>query len=134
MFEKNKKGRVSRKTKSKGTYTGAPMDLVLGIDFELFDDPNNNWVCVKLLKGKYEGVRYKYNSIGVKEDPTKTNADHLMMTMDYEVIDYNNLSKKIEKEEEFNNTVFNVVYALIVMQNGTLDNASADVVEEDSDE
>jgi hypothetical protein len=131
MFQKGKKGKVGGKSKKSATaqYTASPMDLVMGIDFELFDDPKNNWVCIRLLKGKYAGVVYRYNSIGVKEDPKKSKAENLMMTMDYKVVDYGKFSKAIEKEEEFNNTVFNVIYALVMMQSG-LDGASEDISEE----
>ncbi len=100
------------------------MDLVLGIDFELFEDPKHDSVCIKLLKGKYEGVKYKYNSVGVKEDPKKTKSENLMMTMDYQVVDYNNLPVSIEKEEEFNNVVFNVVYALLMLQQNEAENVN----------
>jgi hypothetical protein len=116
MFLRNKKGKVRSKKSAPTSYVASQMDFVLGIDFELYDDPLQDCVCVKLLKGKYEGVKYRYNSLGVKEDPAKSKADSLMMTMDYKVLDYGKLSKEIEKEEEFNNTVFNVVYALIMLQ------------------
>lgn len=124
MFSRNKKGKVSKKDTT--TYTASTMDLVLGIDFELVPEQNNESVCVKLLKGKYAGVKYKYNSIGVKEDPEKTGSENLMMTMDYKVLDFNNLSKSIEKEEDFNNTVFNVVYALMMIQNSPNDSPEKD--------
>lgn len=116
MFLGNTKGRVSKKKKTeKVTYTATAMDFVLGVDFELLPDEKTDTVCVRLLKGKYAGVKYKYNSVGVKEDPKKTASENLMMTMDYKVLDYNKLPKSIEKEEDFNNSVFNVLYALMMI-------------------
>lgn len=131
MFSKTKKGKIttaSRRTK-KTTYDASPLDLVLGIDFELIDDPVNKWVQIKLLKGKYQGVVYKYNEIGVEEDPKKTGADNLKMKMDYDIINFNGHEKAIEKAEDFNNLIFNVVYAMLQMQAATTDQPTEEVDE-----
>lgn len=130
MFGRNKKGKIttaSRRTRNKeSSYSASALDLVLGIDFELSDDPSLNSVAIKLLKGKFEGVKYKYNYIGIDEDPNKTGKENLHMKMDYDVLDFNGHDKSIEKDTEFNNIIFNVVYALIQLQQSTSDENSLD--------
>jgi hypothetical protein len=130
MFGRSKKGKIttaSKRTRKKSSsYAASAMDLVLGIDFELSEDPSLNSVAIKLLKGKFEGVKYKYNYIGVEEDPRKTGKENLHMKMDYDVLDFNGHDKSIENDAEFNNTVFNVVYALIQLQQSASDENSSD--------
>jgi len=127
---KKKRGIFSKK---KAPYEAIPMDLILNIDFRLVDDYEKNWVLIELLKGDYAGVKYRYNSIGVEDDPAKGEADRLHMKMDFTVIDRKGKSEaELDDHPEFNNIVFNIVYALLQMQDpkGSLDDSGRDDIGE----
>lgn len=107
----------SKRTKSN-TFEGLPIDLVMGIDFELLDWTNpkdkSNWATIRILKGKYTGVRYKYNSLKLNTD---TESENFMLSMDYDFLETAGFDiPTLGKDAEFNNLVFNVAHTLIITE------------------
>ncbi len=126
-----------KRSKKQKPFVAEPVDYIFGMDFALEDDPTNNWVVIKLLRGDFVGVKYKYNTIGVVGDPNKSGGKNgLHMKMDYDIVDYNGHDKSLDKDPKFNNVVFNIVYAILQMQDlqGQLDDSGRnDIGEPDSE-
>ena len=116
LWIKNTFGRVKRTKSDK--FEGIPIDLVLGIDFELIDwtNPKDNttWATIRILKGKYAGVRYKYNSLKLNQS---TGSDNFVLSMDYDFLEIAGFDiATLGKDAEFNNLVFNVAHTLIITE------------------
>jgi hypothetical protein len=114
---KNKFYPSAPRTKSD-KFEGIPVDLIMGLDFKLEDwtDPKDQsqWASIKILSGKYAGIRYKYNSL--KLNHTSEN-DNFVLSMDYDFIEAKDWDIKVlGREVEFNNLVFNIAHVLIVTE------------------
>lgn len=119
LWIKEKFSGINNASRTKSdAFEGVPVDLVMGIDFELSDwvDPKDksNWASIKILKGKYAGIRFKYNSLRLL---SSTEDDGFTLSMDYNFIDTGEWNiKSLGKDKDFNNLVFNVAHVLIVTE------------------
>lgn len=112
-----KKKRKGFFKKKKDPFVATPMEFIYRTDFDLHDDPINNWVIIELKRGDYAGVKYKYNSIGVVSEPKSVN-DNLHMKMDYDILETAGRDKAtLEADPQFNNVLFNMIHTLLTIQN-----------------
>ena len=107
------------KAKEVNTFRATDDQLVLNIDFSISEwtDPKtkDTWAAITLLKAPYTGIKIKYNDIGIKEIDETTGA-HL--SLNYDFLDTaGRASKTLEKDQDFNNLLFNVAYAMIMIGN-----------------
>ena len=62
-------------------------------------DNEENWQCVGIRGGRYDGVVYKYGKVTI---PEKENSDGtLPFRFEYDIVDYNNLPRELFGEEFF---------------------------------
>jgi hypothetical protein len=94
-------------------------DLVLDIDFSISDytnDKGENWAAFTLLRGRYKGIKFKFNGFSVHELPDPEADETAYMELDYDILKNPTsfTQAELSADAHFVNTIFNVAYAIIM--------------------
>ena len=121
--------------KSSRLFSATEDNLVLNIDFSMSEwiDPKTKevWAAITILKAPYSGVKIKYNDIGVTE-VIEDEAERL--SINYDFIDTAGRAIKVlEEDQNFNNLIFNIAYALVVSLNKNDDEDEKEGIDEHLD-
>lgn len=101
--------------------------MIEGIDYcYVFPDNDKQNVHIRLLSGKFKNTVYKYGKVGLKEENQQA-----YLQFNYDVIE--SPINKIENNEEFKNTIGDLLTELLARQlnnEGSTDEDRADYFEE----
>lgn len=103
------------------TFEGSPLELVLGTDFsisEWTDRDGNYWASIKILRGNYRGIIFKFNKLKLTDVSEEEGAS---LSMDYDFIEvpkHLDNRKDLAKSRELNNFIFNIAFTLLSLQLG----------------
>ena len=62
-------------------------------------DKKENWQCIGINGGRYQGVIYKYGKVTIPEPPEENYEGDLPLKFEYDMIDSNGLPKEYFKED-----------------------------------
>ena len=65
-------------------------------------DKKDNWQCIGIRGGQFDGVVYKYGKITIPEPPEKDTEKDLTLKFEYDILSTNNLPAEWFGEEFFN--------------------------------
>ena len=65
-------------------------------------DKKDNWQCIGIRGGQFDGVVYKYGKITIPEPPEEDVEKDLTLKFEYDIISTNNLPAEWFGEEFFN--------------------------------
>ena len=65
-------------------------------------DNEDNWQCIGIRGGQFDGVVYKYGKITIPEPPEKDIEKDLTLKFEYDIVSTNNLPAEWFGEEFFN--------------------------------
>ena len=65
-------------------------------------DKKDNWQCIGIRGGQFDGVVYKYGKITIPEPPEEDIEKDLTLKFEYDIISTNNLPAEWFGEEFFN--------------------------------
>jgi hypothetical protein len=65
-------------------------------------DNEDNWQCIGIRGGQFDGVVYKYGKITIPEPPEEDIEKDLTLKFEYDIISTNNLPAEWFGEEFFN--------------------------------
>ena len=65
-------------------------------------DNENNWQCIGIRGGQFDGVVYKYGKITIPEPPEENIEKDLTLKFEYDIVSTNNLPAEWFGEEFFN--------------------------------
>jgi len=65
-------------------------------------DKKDNWQCIGIRGGRFDGVVYKYGKITIPEPPEEDIEKDLTLKFDYDILSTNNLPAEWFGEEFFN--------------------------------
>ena len=65
-------------------------------------DNEDNWQCIGIRGGQFDGVVYKYGKITIPEPPEKDIEKDLTLKFEYDIVSTNNLPSEWFGEEFFN--------------------------------
>ena len=65
-------------------------------------DNKDNWQCIGIRGGQFDGVIYKYGKITIPEPPLEDIEKDLTLKFDYDILSTNNLPAEWFGEEFFN--------------------------------
>ena len=65
-------------------------------------DNENNWQCIGIRGGQFDGVVYKYGKITIPEPPEENIEKDLTLKFEYDIVSTNNLPSEWFGEEFFN--------------------------------
>ena len=65
-------------------------------------DNEDNWQCIGIRGGQFDGVIYKYGKITIPEPPEEDIEKDLTLKFEYDIISTNNLPAEWFGEEFFN--------------------------------
>ena len=90
-------------------------------------DNKDNWQCIGIRGGRFDGVVYKYGNITIPEPPEEGIEKDLTLKFEYDIISTNNLPA-----EWFGKEFFNLIGDILVdildkrMKEGTLEYVTND--------
>ena len=65
-------------------------------------DNEDNWQCIGIRGGQFDGVVYKYGKITIPEPPEENIEKDLTLKFEYDIVSTNNLPAEWFGEEFFN--------------------------------
>ena len=65
-------------------------------------DKKDNWQCIGIRGGQFDGVVFKYGKITIPEPPKEDTEKDLTLKFDYDILSTNNLPSEWFGEEFFN--------------------------------
>jgi len=87
-------------------------------------DKDDNWTCIGITGGKYDGVVYKYGEVNFVEEK---DSDQMKLQFEWDIVDSNGLPKEMLGEDFFS-LIGDVLVDILEeqLQNGELEYNESD--------
>lgn len=94
--------------------------------YKFVTDENQEWQCVGIVGGKYDGVVYRYGQVSLPENIDEEGAEEIPLSFEWEIVDSNGLPKEM-MEEDFYDLIGDILCDIIMDHfEGALDDTTDD--------